>query len=174
MFAAYLHTIDSRVEIPPAGMIRCRPLRATPYLYTDAEVAALIAVAGTLRHPLRATTFQTLIGLLAATGMRVGEVIGLDRADFDASSGTLTVRDAKFGKSRLIPLHLTVVDAVSGYLRSRDELLPTPATPALLVSLRGTRLRYNDVWRTVHRLTERAGLTARSASCRPRVHDLRH
>src|SRR5206468_8732160 len=102
MFAAYLRTVDPRVEVPPAGMIRCRPLRATPYLYADAEVAALITVAGTLRRPLRATTYQTLIGLLAATGMRVAEVIGLDRTDFDTSSATLTVRDTKFGKSRLI------------------------------------------------------------------------
>jgi integrase len=174
MFAAYLCTLDPRVEVPPAGMIHCRPLRATPYLYTDAEVEALITVAGTLHRPLRATTYQTLIGMLAATGMRVGEVIGLDRADFDTASGTLTVRDAKFGKSRLIPLHLTVVDAVSGYLHRRDELLPAPTSPALLVSLRGTRLRYNEVWRTVHHLTEQAGLTPRSSSCRPRIHDLRH
>jgi integrase/recombinase XerD len=174
LFAAYLHTLDPRTEIPPAGMIQCRPLRATPYLYTDAEVAALIAVAGTLHRPLRAKTFQTLIGLLAATGMRVGEVISLDRTDFDTSRGTLTVRDTKFGKSRLIPLHLSVVEAVSGYLGSRDELLPAATSPALLVSLRGTRLRYNNVWRTVHDLTEQAGLSARSASCRPRIHDLRH
>jgi integrase/recombinase XerD len=174
LFAAYLHTLDPRTQIPPAGMIRCRPLRATPYLYTDAEVAALIAVAGKLRRPLRARTFQTLIGLLAATGMRIGEVISLDRADFDTSRGVLTVRDTKFGKSRLIPLHLSVVDALSAYLGCRDELLPAAASAALLVSLRGTRLRYNDVWRTVHDLTEQAGLSARSASCRPRIHDFRH
>ncbi len=174
MFAAYLQTLDPRVEVPPVGMIRCRPQRATPYLYTDAEIAALIVAAKTLRRPLRAATFATLIGLLAATGMRVGEVIGLDRHDFDSTSGTLTVRDTKFGKSRLIPVHPTTVNAVTGYLRRRDELLPAAASPALLVSLRGTRLRYNDVWRTVHHVTGQAGLTARSASCRPRTHDLRH
>jgi integrase len=123
---------------------------------------------------LRAATFRTLIGLLAATGLRVGEAIGLDRGDFDPASGTVTVREAKFGKSRLIPLHPTAVAAVSGYLHRRDELLPAPASPALLVSLRGTRLRYNDVWRTVHHIIEQAGLTPRSASCRPRIHDLRH
>lgn len=173
-FTAYLKTLDPRVEMPPAGLVGCRPSRATPYLYAEAEIAALIAAAGTLRHPLRATTHQTLIGLLAATGMRVGEVLGLDRSDFNTSSGLLTVREAKFGKSRLVPLHPTVVDAVNGYLRRRDELAPAPVSPALLVSLRGTRLCYNDVWRTVHQLTQRAGLTARSASCRPRIHDLRH
>lgn len=174
LFAAYLHTLDPRVEVPPAGLIRCRTVRATPYLFTDAEITALITVAGQLPNPLRAATFQTLIGLLTVTGMRVGEVIGLDRDDFDAGSQTLTVRDAKFGKSRLIPLHPTAGQAVTAFLRRRDELIPAPASPALLVSLRGTRLRYNDVWRTVHDLTTRAGLTARSSSCRPRIHDLRH
>ena len=174
LFAAYLHTLDARVEVPPAGLIRCRPSRATPYLFTDTEVMALITAAGNLRHPLRATTLQTLIGLLAATGMRIGEVIALDRDDFDPVAGTLTVRDTKFGKSRLVPLHPTVVDALGGFLRRRDDLLPTPVSPALLVSLRGTRLRYVGVWRTVHDLTERAGLKARSSSCRPRIHDLRH
>ena len=173
-FAAYLHALDPRVEVPAAGLIRCRPLRATPYLYTDAEVAALITAAGTLRHPLRAATHQTLIGLLASTGMRVGEVIGLDHSDFDTATGMLTVRDAKFSKSRLIPLHPTGVSAVSRYLRRRDELLPACTSPALFVSLRGRRLRYNDVWRTFHQLTEQAGLSARSSSCRPRIHDLRH
>jgi integrase/recombinase XerD len=174
MFASYLHTLDPRVEVPPAGLIRCRPLRATPYLYSDTEITALLAVAATLHHPLRAATFRTLTGLLAVTGMRVGEVIGLDRGDFNPTSGTLTVRDAKFGKSRLIPLHATTTTAVSDFLRRRDELIQAPASAALLVSLRGTRLRYNDVWRTVHRLTEQAGLTTRSSSCRPRIHDLRH
>jgi len=174
LFAAYLHMLDPRVEVPPAGLIRCRPLRATPYLFSDTEIAALIAAAGNLRHPLRAATLQTLIGLLAATGMRIGEVIALDRTDFDALAGTLIVRDAKFGKSRLVPLHSTVVAALEGFLRRRDDLLPAPSSPALLVSLRGTRLRYINVWRTVHDLTARAGLKARSSSCRPRIHDLRH
>jgi integrase/recombinase XerD len=174
VFAAHLHALDPRVEVPPAGLIRCRPLRATPYLYTDAEVTALITAAGVLRHPLRAATCQTLIGLLASTGMRVGEAIGLDRNDVDTATGTLTVRDAKFGKSRLIPLHPTGVSVVNGYLRRRDDLLPTASSPALFVSLRGRRLRYNDVWRTFRQLTEQAGLSARSSSCRPRIHDLRH
>jgi integrase/recombinase XerD len=106
--------------------------------------------------------------------MRVGEAINLDRRDFDARAGTLTVRDAKFGKSRQIPLHSSSVTAVSGYLRRRDELFPEPVSPALFISTRGTRLRYNDVWRTFHQLSERAGLSARSSSCRPRIHDLRH
>jgi integrase len=84
------------------------------------------------------------------------------------------VRDSKFGKSRLVPLHPSTVAALRDYLQVRDELLPAPTSPALLISTAGTRLRYNNVWRTFHRLARQAGLTARSASCQPRIHDLRH
>jgi integrase/recombinase XerD len=106
--------------------------------------------------------------------MRVGEVIRLDCDDLDTRDGLLTVRHTKFGKTRLVPLHPSSVAALRGYLRIRDKLLPAPANPALFVSTAGTRLRYNDVWGTFHRLVEQAGLTARSRSCRPRIHDLRH
>jgi integrase/recombinase XerD len=96
-FAAYLHTIDPAAEVPAAGLIPSRPRRATPYLYSGAEIAALIAAAARLRFPLRTATYQTLIGLLAVTGMRVGEAIRLDRADLDLDSGVITVRASKFG-----------------------------------------------------------------------------
>jgi integrase len=174
-FAAYLHTLDPRAEVPPPGLIRRGPRRATPYLYSQADIAALVQAAGTLARPLGAATYQTLIGLLAVTGMRVGEAIRLDRDDLDADhDGRLTVRDSKFGKSRLVPLHPTTVAALRAYLQARDRLLPAPASPALLISTAGTRLGYNNVWRTFHRLVRQAGITARSASCQPRIHDLRH
>jgi len=83
--------------------------RATPYLYSESDIAALIAAAGTLRTPHRVATFRTLIALLAVTGMRVGEAIGLDRDDFDSVIGLLTIRNAKFGKSRQLPLHPSTV-----------------------------------------------------------------
>jgi integrase/recombinase XerD len=96
-FAAYLHTIDPSAEVPPADLIPWRPCRATPYLYSSADIAALIAAAASLRFPLRVATYQTLIGLLAVTGMRVGEAIRLDRADLDLGDGVITVRQSKFG-----------------------------------------------------------------------------
>lgn len=174
-FAVYLHTLDAGVEVPPAGLIRCGPCRATPYLYSEADIAALVHAAGRLPRPLGAVTYQTLIGLLAVTGVRVGEAIGLDRDDFDSDrDGLLTVRGAKFGKTRLIPLHPDTVTALRVYLQARDVLFPAPASPALLISTVGTRLRYNDVWRTFRRLVGQTGLAARSASCQPRIHDLRH
>jgi integrase/recombinase XerD len=115
-FAAWLRTTDPAAQIPPAGLIPSRKPRATPYLYTDGEVAALIAAAGSLRFPLRTATYQTLIGLLAATGMRVGEAISLDRGDADLDAGVLTVRHGKQGKSRLVPVHDTTARALGGYL----------------------------------------------------------
>jgi integrase/recombinase XerD len=107
--------------------------------------------------------------------MRIGEAISLDRDDLDTDhDGVLTIRAGKFGKARLLPLHPSTLAALRGYLHTRDRLLPQPTTPALLISTTGTRLRSNDVWRTFHRLATQTGLTSRSASCRPRIHDLRH
>ena len=123
-FAIWLATIDPDAQVPPAQLIPSRKLRATPYLYADEEIAALIAAAGSLRFPLRTATYQTLVGLLAVTGMRVGEAINLDREDIDLDAGVLTIREAKHGKSRLIPLHDTTVQALRGYLQIRDRLLP--------------------------------------------------
>lgn len=174
-FATYLHARDPQIEIPPPGLLAGRSRRATPYLYSPADVTALLTAAGNLPRPLGAATYQALIGLLAVTGMRIGEAIGLDRDDLDADhDGVLTVRAGKFGKSRLLPLHPSTVTALRDYLRTRDRLLAQPTSPALLISTVGTRLRPNAVWRTFHRLVGQAGLTSRSASCRPRIHDLRH
>jgi integrase/recombinase XerD len=104
-FAAYLHGTDPSVQVPPPGLIRRGNDRATPYIYSDAEISAIIAAAGTLRPEFRAATYQTLISLLAASGVRIGEALSFDRGDLDAGQGMLTIRDAKFGKTRLIPLH---------------------------------------------------------------------
>ncbi len=173
-FAAHLHALDPTHQVPPHGLIPHGPRRTVPYLYTDREITALVHAAGMLSFPLRAATYQTLVGLLAATGMRVGEAIGLDRADFEAELGVLTVRDTKFGKSRQLPLHPTATAGIQDYLRLRDRLRPAPSTPALLLSTRGFRLRYERVWATFHRLVGRAGLAPRSPMSTPRIHDLRH
>ncbi len=133
-----------------------------------------MAAAGTLRSPLRAATYQTLIGLLAVTGLRVGEAIRLDRDDIDWNQGLLIVRNSKFGKSREIPLHETAVRALRDYSRERDQLYRAPSVPAVFISTAGTRLLYCNVNWTFLRLVHRAGLKPRSGSCRPRLHDLRH
>jgi len=178
-FATYLHAIDPVHEVPATDLLPHRPLRASPYLYSDAEVAALIAATSTLRTPLRRATFTTLIGLLAVTGLRVGEAIALDRGDValpaeDHATGRLLVRHGKFGKARELALHPSTVEALRRYQRLRDRLAPATGTSALFVSTAGTRLIYCNVHHAFHRLVRIAGLTPRSATCRPRIHDLRH
>ena len=173
-FAAYLHTIDPATEVPPRGLLPGGTRRAVPYLYSAADIAALLTQAERLRTPLRTATIQTLIGLLVVTGMRIGEALGLDDGDFDAGQGMLIVRHAKFGKHRLLPLHPTTVTALQRYRQMRDQAFPRPVSEALLVSSAGDRLRYVNVSETFVKLARRAGLAARPGGCRPRPHDLRH
>lgn len=173
-FTTHLHALDPTHEVPAAELLPQRPRRATPYLYSDADIAALIAATASLRTPLRRATFVTLIGLLAVTGIRVGEAIALNRGDLDLRAGLLLVRHGKFDKTRELALHPTTVAALRRYQRLRDRLAPDTGTPALLVSTAGTRLIYCNVHHTFHRLVDLAGLAPRSASCRPRIHDLRH
>jgi integrase len=173
-FTTYLHGLDPSIGVPPKGLVPGRTRRAVPYLYSDADIAALLRQACMLRTPLRVATIQTLICVLAVTGMRIGEVINLDDADVDAETGLLRVRAAKGGRQRLVPVHPTTITALTSYQTHRDQVFPQRPDHALLVASTGTRLRYNNVSVTFATLVRRAGLTARSASCRPRPHDLRH
>ena len=173
-FAVHLRGIDPETEVPARDLLPGQTCRATPYLYSDADIAALIAAAGSLRTPHRVATYRTLIALLAVTGMRVGEAIGLDGGDFDRANGVLTIRNGKFGKSREVPLHPSTVTALGTYLGRDDRPHQASQSPALFVSMAGTRLLYTNVQPTFHKLVGQAGLTPRSAACRPRLHDIRH
>ena len=172
-FATYVHTIDPATEIPSADLLPARTPRATPYLYTDEDIAALLAATSRLYTAHRRETYRTLLGLLVVTGMRVGEALALDRRDFDAEQGLVTVRQGKLGKSRALPLHPTAATAVKQYLR-RPRRPAARHAAALFVSTTGNRLPYYDVQRTFRLLVRRAGLTPQSAACRPRLHDIRH
>jgi len=172
-FARYLHTVDADAEIPPVGLLPARTARATPFLYSLADIAALITAARALPHPLRAATFATLIGLLSATGMRGGEAMRLDRHDVDWEQGALTVRDSKFGKSRLLPLHASTVDALADYRVQRERLCPSPTTASFLVSTSGARLCHATVQPTFRQLLRQAGVR-QTPGARPRLHALRH
>src|SRR2546429_1881012 len=173
-FARHLQALDPAPEVPRAGLLAGRNRRAVPYLYCDAEVAALMAATACLRPALHAATHETLIGLLSASGMRLGEAIRLDRADLDAGEGIVMVRDSKFAKSRQIPLHPSTLAALTGYGQLRDQHFPQPKTPALLVSTAGTRLISQGIHYVFARLVRQAGLRPRSQECRPRLHDFRH
>ncbi len=174
VFARYLQTIDPATEVPPANVLPARSQRATPFLYSASDVDALMAAARKFNSEYRALTYTTLIGLLAATGMRVGEAIRLNLDDIDWSEGSLTIRQSKFGKSREVVLHPTTVQALRAYARRRQQLRPRPRTPSFLVSMVGTRLIYQNVHFTFHELVALAGIGPRSPRCRPRPHDLRH
>ena len=173
-FATYLHTLDPAHQLLPPDLLPQRLCRANPYLYSDDEISALMAATASLRTTLRQTTFATLIGLLAVTGMRVGEALALDRTDVDPATGRLLVRHAKFGKQRELALHPSTVQALQRYGRLRDQQAPATGTPALLVSTAGTRLIYCNVHWAFRQPVRQAGLTPRSGSCRPRIHDIRH
>jgi integrase/recombinase XerD len=173
-FAVHLHASDPRTEIPPAGLLRGGNQRATPYLYTDDDIAAIGAAAATLRYPLLTLTYRALTGLLRVTGMRISEALQLDDRDLDTRRGLLVVRHGKFGKARLIPLHDSTVTALRRYMARRDELRPRTSTTALLVNVSGARLGIGSVHYAWPLLTARAGLQAGPGARRPRVYDVRH
>lgn len=172
-FARHMAGIDPRTEIPPLGLIPSRQRWRPPFLFSPADVAALMEQARWIRWRLAAATHETVIGLLAATGMRVGEAIRLDRCDIDWTEGVLIVRESKFGKSRQVPVVPCTLTALQRYADLRDQLQQNPSTPSFFVSMRGTRLIYQSVHQTFRRLCDTAGVGGGSAS-RPRIHDLRH
>ena len=175
-FAQYFSAADPRTEVPPP-LLPHHYVRQPPYLYRDEEVNALLEAAACLPSPtgLRAATYATLLGLLAVTGMRISEPVGLDRADVDLSQGSLSIRGAKFGKSRWLPLHPTTTARLARYAERRDGLYPTPSTPSFFLSEQGTRLTTWSVRRTfVIFLSHQIGLRAPQDHHGPRPHDLRH
>jgi integrase len=171
-FARYLQAIDPATEVPPHDVFAARYQRPTPYLWQEIEVLDLMAAARLLRPALCALTYECFFGLLWATGMRIGETIGLQRGDVDLTRGVITVRQAKLGRSRLVPLQQSSTDALACYAGSRDRLCPRPGSQAFFVSSRGTALVPQVVLQVFHRLAVKTGL--RTETKRPRVHDLRH
>lgn len=173
-FAGYLRALDAAVEVPPPDVLPYRRHRRMPYLYSQDDIAALIAATGQLRPPLRAATYRGVFGLLAVTGMRVGEVIALDEDDVDLHAGTVMICQAKFGKHRRLPLHATTVTALRDYTTARAQLGIRAQGTSFFVSTRGTRLIYHCVHTTFAQLLTRAGITAPAGAAAPTIHGLRH
>lgn len=172
-FARYLSGIDADTEIPPMGLVPYRLRWRQPFLYSDADITALLAATDAIEQPLRAATYRTLLGLLAASGLRVGEAIGLNGDDIDWTEGVLLIRESKFGKSRLVPVHDTVMQALRDYDALRCETTPRPKDPAFFISLTHRRLLYAVVSPTFRHLVTAADIGA-DAPRPPRLHDLRH
>lgn len=171
-FAKHIRARDPRTEVPPADLIPYRKPRVTPYLYTDADVRALMQACRRFHGALKPATYATLFGLLATTGMRVGEAIALDRSDVHEREQLLVVRHSKFGKSREVLLDRSTVDALYAYARTRQRIVPRANSPSFFISQARTRLQYQHVWESFARLRRWAGLPDRPRP--PRIHDLRH
>jgi len=176
VFARFHSAVDPRTEIPPQDLLPFRYYRKRPYIYDGSEISRLLEASSHLQSAigLRASTYFTLFGLLAVTGMRVSEPIALNRRDVDLLRGILTVRLTKFGKSRLIPVHLSTVEKLAEYSRLRDRFFSSPRCPSFFVSERGTRLTHWSVRWTFVKLSREIGLRGPHDSHGPRLHDLRH
>ena len=174
IFARHVQALDPATEVPPDDVLARRYLRIQPYLYSLQEIAALMTAADALRPTLRAATWRTLIGLLAVTGMRQGEACRLLRDDTDLETGTLVIRDSKFGKSRLVFLHPTTVASLHSYERARDRAFPEPEAATFLVNSRGRPLHGHNLPHTFAPLAVAAGIRVPPGQRAPRLHDLRH
>jgi len=171
--ARHLQASDPATQVPPADLLPNRTShRHKPYLYSDADILSLLAAARTLASPLRAATFETLIGLLSVTGLRISEAMALNRADIDWANGQLAINDTKFGKSRLVPVHPSTIDALRSYAQRRDRLGVHPSD-SFFVSTRGARLRHSTIYPAFHQLLAQTGLEHDYSPC-PRLHDFRH
>ena len=179
-FALWLSAADRRTEVPPADLLPGRYLRKRPYIYSDAEIRDLVWTAAQLASPagLRGRNYATIFGLLAVTGMRVSEVLALDREDVDLDEGILRIRRTKFGKSRLVAVDDSTRQVLADYARERDRVVRRPAAVAFFLSEGGDRVtgwatRYNFA-----KVSREVGLRAPAGGRRhgrgPRLHDMRH
>lgn len=169
-FARYLHAIDPAHEVPPRGLLAVPRRRPAPYVYSPEQMLRVLAAARRLCPPLHAATYETLFGLLAATGMRVGEALTLTRRDVALGDGMLTIRHAKFNRMRLVPLHPSTTDALRQYALARDHLCPDPPTDRFFHT--GRVIQRWDAERVFLQITTQLGL--RTDTAHPRIHDLRH
>jgi integrase/recombinase XerD len=179
-FAIWLSASDRRTGVPPAGLLPGRYVRKRPYIYSDAEIRDLVRTAGQLDSAsgLKGRTYATIFGLLAVTGMRVSEVLALDREDVDLDEGILRIRRTKFGKSRLVAVDDSTRQVLADYARERDRGARRAAAAAFFLSGGGDRVtgwatRYNFA-----KVSREVGLRAPAGGRRhghgPRLHDMRH
>jgi integrase/recombinase XerD len=171
-FAHYMHAIDPATEVPPRGLLSVPRRRPVPYLYSADELVRLLRAARRLRPPLRGETLTTLLGLIASTGMRLGETLTLTRDDVDLADGMITIQQAKFDRVRMVPLHPSGTSALRHYRASRQRLCPAPRTDRFFCSRTGAMLRREEVQRIFRQITTELGI--RTDTVRPRIHDLRH
>ena len=175
-FARYRALFDPATEVPPVALLGRNPRRSTPHIYTEAEMAALLQQASCLlpRHGLRPATYVAYFALLASTGLRLSEACRLTTDDVDLVNGILTIRETKFRKSRLVPLHPTTTQALARYADHRDACLAAPRSEYFFRTELQPRLTRHAVQATFGRMKHRLGWTGHGRTRQPRIHDLRH
>jgi integrase len=172
-FAKHQVALEPQTEIPPVGILGPAHRRTAPYIFSDEEIAQLIKAAEMLRSPkgLRAITYSSLIGLLASTGLRISEALCLHCTDVDLESEVICIRETKFRKTRLVPLHPSVTRALRSYVDVRETVVP--GAKIFFSNETGDPLPYSTVRTVFRKLADRI-IHVTSARRKPRLHDLRH
>lgn len=175
-FARYCLVIDSATVIPPPQLFGRAHRRRVPHIYTDAELSALLAACADLApyHGLRPATCATVFGLLAATGLRIGEALALTSADVNLVTGVLHIRKAKGHKERLVPLHPGVTAHLASYAEHRDALVPRSASDRFFLRDDGQPANRGALLYALRTITRRFGWPVRGDHADHRLHDLRH
>jgi len=179
-FARHRSATDQLTEVPPVGLLPHRSTRAKPHLYTDDEVRRLLEAALELpvtwpSTPLRPWVFHCLIGLLSVTGLRPSEALNLELGDVDFDQAVLTIRGAKLGQWRLVPIHSSTCAALADYIQRRARFFRGRRVSSFVFVTRcGNRLDFGHVHRTFYTLSHATGLRAVGSSKGPRLHDFRH
>ena len=179
-FARHRSATDLRTQIPPPGLLPFQPKRARPYLYSAEEIRSLLRAALKMpyrfeRGKLRPWVFYCLFGLLSVSGLRIGEARNLELRDVDLKAAVLTIRNAKFGQTDLVPLHASTCRVLADYIaRRRHHWAGRTVSSYLFVSSWGNRLDGGEIHRTFYALSRQIGLRGVTDSHGPRLHDMRH
>lgn len=175
-FARYLARLDPATEFPQTAIFGRSHRRLAPHIYSEQEICDLLAAARLLapHGGLRPATYESIFGLIAATGLRLSEALHLRCGDADLDQGVLTVRNTKFRKSRHVPIHPTVVAALNRYMVVRARHSATHPDMPLFPSSSGGVLPTRTIHWVFQRLRSELGWIARGAYAQPRIHDLRH
>jgi len=175
-FAKYVSGFDKRTEVPPFDFLSRKFARSRPYIYSDEEIQHLLRAAWRYRRDKPRGTYYCLLGLLTVSGLRIGEAIRLQSQDVDLKNGILTIRDTKFGKSRLVPIHPTTVRELREYWKRRDAWLRlgNKSSSHFFITRKGTPLSHHAIYVVFRSLSVHIGLRRATRGSGPRIHDFRH
>jgi integrase len=175
-FALYVRATDPETEVPPMDLLPYYHRRQSPHIYSEQEITCLLAAARKLpsRSGLRGLTYSTILGLLWVTGLRISEALALNKEDVDLTTGLLTINKAKFGKTRLVPVHPSACSALGHYARRRDQVFIKPKSLSFFVTIFGTRPTYAGIAITFRQICRQIGIREANQRKGPRIHDLRH